>query len=125
MRPIFHPIEAAIVRIALGLPEAPEDHQLDLWRPARGVVSLHPDQSDVRNLNRAAKNALAGLILSGYEDTVERHRTVELRRHPDLRVVGSGLIVPSSAMRAGGGDEQARSGGSNDDQDVGSQGGLA
>ena len=70
MRPVFHPIEAAIVRIALGLPEAPEDHQLDLWRPARGVVGLHPDQSDVQNLNRAANNALARLILSGYEDTL-------------------------------------------------------
>jgi hypothetical protein len=68
MKPVFHPIEAAIVRIALGLSIAPDDRKLDLWRPTRGVVSLRADQSDVQDLQRAANNALARLILSGYED---------------------------------------------------------
>jgi hypothetical protein len=70
MRPVFHPTEAAIVRIALGLPEAPEDHQLDLWKPVRDVVSLHPDESDDLNLRKAANNALARMLLSGYEGTL-------------------------------------------------------
>jgi hypothetical protein len=68
MRPVFHPTEAAIVRIAIGLPAAPEDRQLDLWRPDRGVVTLLADESDVQDLHRAASNALARMILSGYED---------------------------------------------------------
>jgi hypothetical protein len=68
MTPVFHPTEAAIARIALGLPAFPKDGQLDLWRPVRGVVTLLADESDVQDLQRAASNALARMILSGYED---------------------------------------------------------
>jgi hypothetical protein len=68
MRPVFHPIEAAIVRIAFG--DDCEDHGLDLWRPVQGVVSLRPDESGRQNLQGAASNALARMILSGYEDTL-------------------------------------------------------
>jgi hypothetical protein len=68
MRPVFHPIEAAIVRIAFG--DDCEDHGLDLWRPVQGVVSLRPDESGRQNLKGAASNALARMILSGYEDTL-------------------------------------------------------
>jgi hypothetical protein len=68
MRPVFHPIEAAIVRIALG--DESDVHQFDLWRPTRGVVTLRPDESGGRNLQLAASNALARMILSGYEDTL-------------------------------------------------------
>ena len=68
MRPVFHPIEAAIVRIAFG--DDSEDLGLDLWRPVQGAVSLRPDESGRQNLQGAASNALARMILSGYEDTL-------------------------------------------------------
>ena len=52
---------------------------------------------------------------------VERQRNLRLRRHPDLRVVGLGLAVPSSTRDAGDGDVQAQTGGPDDDSDVGAQ----
>ena len=70
MRPVFFPTEAAIVRIALGLEPTPQDHGLDLWSAdvPRGAVRLLPDESDHRDLEAAAGNALARMIFSGYED---------------------------------------------------------
>jgi hypothetical protein len=70
MRPVFFPTEAAIVRIALGLKPTPQDHGLDLWSAdvPKGAVHLLPSESDDRDLEAAAGNALARMIFSGFED---------------------------------------------------------
>ena len=70
MRPVFFPTEAAIVRIALGLEPTSQDRGLDLWSAdfPEGTVRLLPDESDHRDLEASAGNALARMIFSGFED---------------------------------------------------------
>jgi hypothetical protein len=70
MRPVFFPTEAAIVRIALGFEPTSQDRGLDLWSLdiPEGAVRLLPDESDNRDLQAAAGNALARMVFAGFED---------------------------------------------------------
>jgi hypothetical protein len=70
MRPVFFPTEAAIVRIALGFEPTSQDRGFDLWSAdiPEGAVRLLPDESDNRDLQAAAGNALARMVFSGFED---------------------------------------------------------
>ena len=69
----YHPLEAAICRIALGLPPTVEDVDLDLWNKSEklpaSVIHLLPGfwGSAGEGLDEAASNALARIVLSGCE----------------------------------------------------------
>jgi hypothetical protein len=69
----FHPVEAAIARIALGLPAEHCDRRLDLWNRRKtlpsGVVHLEPGFNENKR-SRSASDALARLVLCGIEDTL-------------------------------------------------------
>jgi hypothetical protein len=72
----FHPVEAAIVREYLGLPPRPDESSLDVWNHAgelpTGVVHLEDADGSVGDcgLDRAASDAVARLVLAGYEGTL-------------------------------------------------------
>lgn len=69
----FHPVEAAIVRIAIGWPAERGDSKLDLWNRGKnlpsGVVHLEPGFNENKR-SRSASDALARLVLFGIEDTL-------------------------------------------------------
>lgn len=76
----FHPVEAAIARIALGQPAERGDRKLDLWNRGMslpgGVVHLEPGFNGSER-RRSASDALARTVLSGVEDTLPVFTTVD------------------------------------------------
>jgi len=72
----FHPVEAAIIRKFLGLPPKPDDSLLDVWNHAgelpAGVVYLEDADGSVGDCgpDRAASDAVARLVLAGFEGTL-------------------------------------------------------
>lgn len=69
----YHPVESAIIRIALGLPLGNGSECLDLWNDAgllpAGVVHLDGERTrlECREIRPAANNAVARLVLAGTE----------------------------------------------------------
>lgn len=81
MSAAYHPEEAAIVRMALKHEPTPDDASLDVWNEAgflpKEVVCLLKSNagSSKPNAELAANNALARLVLSGFEGTLPVFRT--------------------------------------------------
>lgn len=112
----FHPVEAAIARIALGLPAERGDRKYDLWDRDKslhsGVVHLEPGFNE-SGRRRSASDALARMVLSGVEDTlpvyiaVSRGVTIVTRkkrapRIPSVRAVPIFLLEVNWANSAPG-----------------------
>lgn len=112
----FHPVEAAIARIALGLHAERGDRKLDLWNRGlslpSGVVHLEPGFNESER-RRSASDALARMVLSGVEDTlpvfisVNRGVTIVTRkkrapRSPSVRAVPIFLLEVNWADSAPG-----------------------
>jgi hypothetical protein len=77
---LYHPVEAAIVRIALNLAPAPGDETLDLWNDRaklpKGVIYLDSDAfftHDDETRKLAASEAVAHLILAKVEDQLPQY----------------------------------------------------
>jgi hypothetical protein len=112
----FHPVEAAIARIALGLHAERGDRKHDLWNRdmslPKGVVHLEPGFNEPGR-RRSASDALARMVLSGIEDTlpvfiaVNRGATIVTRksrapRSPSVRALPISLLEVNWADSAPG-----------------------
>ncbi len=112
----FHPVEAAIARIALSLHAERGDRKLDLWDRGMslpsGVVHLEPGFNESER-RRSASDALARMVLSGVEDTlpvfitVNRGVTIVTRkkrapRSPSVRALPMFLLEVNWADSAPG-----------------------
>ena len=68
---IYHPVEAACLRLAFGLPAEEGDAALDLWDDTGAlpltVLHLQPDGAGDRDVDRAASNLVARLVLGGIQ----------------------------------------------------------
>jgi hypothetical protein len=96
---VYHPVEAAAIRIALRLPPQPGDSDLDLWNRKgnlpEGVVHLQESRFlDPQDQVFAASNALARIVLSPVASELpnyfySRERvTQSTRGKPALRKAG-------------------------------------
>jgi hypothetical protein len=112
----FHPVEAAIARIALGLPAERGDKKYDLWNLDKSLHSgvVHLEQGfNESGRRRSASDALARMVLSGVEDTlpvyiaVSRGVTIVTRKQrapriPSVRAVPIFLLEVNWANSAPG-----------------------